>query len=188
MWKGKKVIDITGMKFGRLIAIKPTNIRRGRGIVWSCICDCGKEHLTSSISLRKGICKSCGCLKRYLTSERMKLEENLASFNNLMYKYKQGAKERNIAFTLSKEDFKQITKQNCYYCGIEPKQIRKDRLHLNGDYVHNGIDRLDSSRGYILENCVPCCKVCNYAKRNMSVNDFLNWIKKVYNYNLEREL
>ena len=33
MWKGKKVIDITGMKFGRLIAIKPTNIRRGRGIV-----------------------------------------------------------------------------------------------------------------------------------------------------------
>jgi hypothetical protein len=40
-------------------------------------------------------------------------------------------------------------------------------------YVYNGIDRLDSSKGYVLENCVPCCSEINWAKRVMSFEDFV---------------
>ena len=53
------------------------------------------------------------------------------------------------------------------------------------DYVLkcNGIDRIDSSKGYTVENSVPCCKYCNTAKNTMSVDEFLKWIGRVYKFN-----
>ena len=53
------------------------------------------------------------------------------------------------------------------------------------DYVLkcNGIDRIDSSKGYTVENSVACCKYCNTAKNTMSVDEFLKWIGRVYEFN-----
>jgi hypothetical protein len=51
---------------------------------------------------------------------------------------------------------------------------------MNGDYVYNGIDRLDSSRGYEMGNVVPCCKQCNWAKNDIPYDEFLDWIKRVH--------
>jgi len=48
------------------------------------------------------------------------------------------------------------------------------------DYTYNGLDRIDNAKGYILDNVVPCCKHCNYAKRNMSTEKFYNLIKSIY--------
>lgn len=47
-------------------------------------------------------------------------------------------------------------------------------------WKHNGIDRVDSSKGYTLDNCVPCCSKCNYAKHEMSVEEFKEYITNVY--------
>ena len=47
----------------------------------------------------------------------------------------------------------------------------------------NGLDRIDSSKGYSSENTVPCCKYCNTAKNTMSVNEFMEWVKRIYSYN-----
>ena len=57
----EKIIDLKGMKFGMLTALEMTNERRDNSVVWRCKCDCGKETLVSSHSLRKGSTKSCGC-------------------------------------------------------------------------------------------------------------------------------
>ena len=62
-----------------------------------------------------------------------------------------------------------------------PKQITKGRGN-NGDYIYNGIDRLDNSVGYTKENCVPCYKMCNYAKNKFTMEEFLIWINRVYHY------
>jgi hypothetical protein len=48
------------------------------------------------------------------------------------------------------------------------------------EYTYSGIDRLDNNIGYVSGNCVPCCSVCNYAKRDMTVDQFKNWIKRIY--------
>lgn len=56
--------DITGQRFGHLVAIEPTEERRDNSIVWRCVCDCGREHLVTAKDLRKGNTKSCGCQKR----------------------------------------------------------------------------------------------------------------------------
>ena len=54
--------DITGMRFGMLTAVEPTDLRSGGTVVWRCRCDCGREVLSSLHQLRSGYRKSCGCL------------------------------------------------------------------------------------------------------------------------------
>lgn len=55
---------ITGQKFGKLTALKPTDKRtKDRSIIWLCQCDCGKEKLVSSTKLISGDLISCGCLR-----------------------------------------------------------------------------------------------------------------------------
>ena len=57
-------IDITGRRYGKLIAICPTDRRNALGsIIWKCRCDCGKETEASVLELNSGNRKSCGCLR-----------------------------------------------------------------------------------------------------------------------------
>ncbi len=46
-------------------------------------------------------------------------------------------------------------------------------------FEYSGIDRVDSSVGYSMNNCIPCCKVCNWSKTNQSVGEFLAWAQRV---------
>lgn len=73
--------DITGLRFGKLVAIKPTEKRDNIGrIMWLCKCDCGNEVVVSGYCLRNGGTKSCGCLKpgspRKKESEMEKIKMN----------------------------------------------------------------------------------------------------------------
>ncbi len=54
--------DITGRRFTRWIAIRPTNKRNNGKVVWECLCDCGTIGFIISASLIYGSSKSCGCL------------------------------------------------------------------------------------------------------------------------------
>lgn len=59
------MVDITGMKFGKLTALEPSGKRTKDGqIVWKCLCDCGNITYVDAHSLRKGNTKTCGCSKR----------------------------------------------------------------------------------------------------------------------------
>jgi hypothetical protein len=60
--------DITGQRFGRLVALYPTGARsKDRGVVWHVRCDCGREFEATTKYL--GSIKSCGCLKREIASQ-----------------------------------------------------------------------------------------------------------------------
>lgn len=54
--------DITNQRFGRLVAIRPTNKRHGSHVVWVCKCDCGNIHCVNQSNLMTNHTKSCGCL------------------------------------------------------------------------------------------------------------------------------
>ena len=56
--------DLTGQRFGRLIALYPIEARRDKCVVWMCQCDCGTRKEIPSSDLTRNRVKSCGCLKR----------------------------------------------------------------------------------------------------------------------------
>lgn len=60
-----KKIDLTGRRFGRLVALRPCQYMKRRQTVWLCLCDCGNEKEVVYMDLKKGDTKSCGCLLRY---------------------------------------------------------------------------------------------------------------------------
>lgn len=154
-----------------------------------------EKYIVEKLSMRK-IAKLCGSsttiVHKYLNtynipirtiSDARKLPYGEASFNELFSNYKSKAKYKKIGFKLTKKQFRHLTSQCCYYCGQEPTQIYNRILHRNnGDYLYNGIDRVDNDEGYILSNCVPCCKHCNMAKNKFTVTKFKDWIKQSYNY------
>ena len=186
---GRNAIVLTGKKFGKLIVIERDNTALSGGGIharWICKCECGKELSISGISLTTGHTKSCGCLIGRDKPSGFKLSNGEASFNQLYRHYINSAKKRDLELSLSKEQFRYLTKQNCYYCNKLPQQISKTSNNT-GDYIYNGIDRLDNTQGYTLDNCVPCCEVCNRAKLTRTESEFRSWVIQVYRHYIKEE-
>lgn len=59
-----KALDITGQRFGKLIAIKRAGIDKRKNALWLCKCDCGGECVRALSNLKKRNAKSCGCLAK----------------------------------------------------------------------------------------------------------------------------
>ena len=180
--------DLTGQRFGKLQVIDLHERKiSSYGVMtsyWLCRCDCGKEKIASTLDLSSGHTSTCGC-GIIESGLKKRLPHGLASQNKLYGTYKGGAKKRGLCFELSFDFFLNITQQNCFYCGIEPYLV-KSSFPSNGSYTYNGIDRVDSSLGYIIGNVVPCCEKCNRAKMAMSREEFLDWIKRVYEYSFKQ--
>ncbi len=61
-----EVMDLTGRRFGRLIAIRFARRDERRVSWWLCLCDCGREKVVRMDFLRNGTTHSCGCLRKYM--------------------------------------------------------------------------------------------------------------------------
>ena len=93
--------------------------------------------------------------------------------------YKNRAKRKELTFSITKEEFLNIARKPCFYCG----KINSNYMiagKRNGGFYYNGIDRFDNNVGYIKENCTPCCKNCNKAKLDQTHEDFLSMVKSIY--------
>lgn len=166
--------DIVNKKFGRLTAIRPTVDRQ-----WECLCECGATVSVSRSDLLSGHTKSCGCLKRDVVYNR--IPSGRAGFFVVFKNYKRHAVGRNLEFNLSIEEFFDMTQRDCFYCGVEPCHIAvPQRQTAKGNFLYNGVDRLDNSIGYTSSNCVTCCGVCNKMKGTQSVENFINKINAIH--------
>lgn len=55
-------IDLTGMRFGRLVVVSRAGTVKGKA-TWNCQCDCGGVSVVPTTHLKSGNTKSCGCLR-----------------------------------------------------------------------------------------------------------------------------
>lgn len=56
--------DITGRRFGHLIAVEPVGFDKRGKQLWRCICDCGTETRELTTWLKTGRATSCGCVSK----------------------------------------------------------------------------------------------------------------------------
>lgn len=174
--------DITGQRFGRLIVVSYSHTNKFRKSCWVCKCDCGNEVIINRNALMSGNTTSCGCYNK----EVLSLPYGAAAANKVHYHYKSHAKRRGVPFEISKDRFLRLISSNCHYCGVGPSNYYgKDS---NGAIFYNGIDRIDSDKGYVEGNVVSCCRTCNYAKNKMGVSEFKEWLFRASSHMLNREL
>lgn len=184
--------DLTGLKFNRWTVVGFSHKDPWRTAIWDCKCDCGTEAKVLGHHLTKNKTISCGCFMSDFTHnlETGRLNEpGKSGFNTLLARYKRSAKEYDRLFELTNEEFYKITQSDCFYCGIEPYAISNgyysnEELKKHASYTYNGLDRVDTSKHYTLDNVVPSCKPCNYAKNNMSYTDFIIYLDRVTDFRL----
>lgn len=189
--------NLTGQIFGRLTVIKfytYKNVGNRRKDYWETRCECGNIKNILGNSLVSGGISSCGCLlkEHYSTlSEKARKRNSLpkgeASFNSILASYKDRAKKKKLKFHLSDEEFREFITSNCQYCDSIPINIC-NKKKSNGSFTYNGIDRLDNNKGYVKVNCITACEVCNKAKRDLTLEEFITWIQRISRSNNWKKL
>lgn len=171
----KPIKDIVNNEYNNIKVLSFSQMKGSRSY-WNCLCKCGNQFEVEKTNLIKGHTKSCGCIRKE-KSKIKKIPNVNSSFTETYRSYKQGAIKRNLSFELSKEEALDFFNGLCYYCKAEPTNIGRNR---HNEFRYNGIDRLDNNIGYIKENCVSCCKICNRMKSNHTMESFKNHIKTLY--------
>jgi len=173
--------DLTGQKFNRLLVLEENGRTKHKEVMWKCLCDCGTIKNITAYPLISGNIKSCGCYNKENQRTRNLKQSGISAAKLAFNQYKYNKKNR--SFQLAFDLVYDLFQQNCFYCGSKPKNISKSK-YSNGDFIYNGIDRLDSSKSYTSDNVVPCCAVCNFGKSNMSYYEFIGHITKIKNKDL----
>lgn len=95
-----------------------------------------------------------------------KLKERRESTKNRYSALKSRCKRLKKFLSISFEEYAEIVKNDCFYCGgiLPPAGF--------------GLDRIDSSLGYTINNVLPCCRVCNVLKNDKSVLELLEHLPK----------
>lgn len=160
-------LERIGMKFNMLTILEISGFKDYKGSRKAmCLvrCDCGKEAtllLDTVVSLKQ---ISCGCYRK---------KNKNSAFRDAYIRYRNGANQRDYLFSLTEQEFLELTQSDCHYCDSPPSILKE----TYGDtYVYNGIDRKDNAIGYEFANCLPCCTICNRAKNDMKYDDFVAWI------------
>ena len=167
-------IDLLGQMFGAWLVTDRAN-NKGKSAAWLCRCICGTERVVRAMDLRSHGSLSCGCRARVnvaMGNKRRALNDDLAAINLLFRWYKRSAKERGLIFALSLEQFRTLTSSSCFYCGCAPHKVVMNPSG-SSTYIYNGVDRKDNSIGYLPANCLPCCHVHNFMRRDLSIEQFI---------------
>jgi hypothetical protein len=125
--------------------------------------DCGGSQVCEHDRIRT-VCKECGGTSscNHLNESRECVVCDPKSVFKRMGRRAKG--ERGISFDFSYEDFLIFVTSPCFYCDSPSP---------------NGIDRIDSSAGYVLSNCRSCCKICNIMKMAHPEQTFFEHIRKI---------
>lgn len=109
-------------------------------------------------------------IKKYLQTHKEQTKKQRRKYHMTMdYKfsyYQTNAKIKGFTFNITLNEFSKLLSQPCHYCGGEGY----------------GLDRIDSSIGYLEGNIVPCCSMCNYMKRTYTEDEFIEQCVKIANY------
>lgn len=189
-----KLIDLTGKRFGRLVAKNYLGNRR-----WNCLCDCGKETSPLALNLTKGNTKSCGCIR---IEKRHEIPRKHGFYGTKAYKSWCSIKKRctnpkDPAYKnygekgiLLCNEWLNDPKAFCEYVGVAPSE-------------KHSIDRIDNSKGYEpgnvrwaddygqANNRTNNVKIEFQGQSFQSISDFIRWLAPQLNVkkvSLQREL
>lgn len=176
-----KFTDLTNQRVGRLLVIEVDKERtRPKHRYWFCKCDCGNvKSVSSNVLLDKRIV-SCGCYNVEIISKGF--EDISGSYWSRIRK---GARIRKLDFEITIEDaWKLFISQDrkCKFTGIELKFGNKKAGSTAS------LDRIDSSKGYTIDNIQWVHKTVNIIKMALPDEVFIFWCRKVSENTKDREL
>jgi len=173
----KSRVNLLGRLCGRLKVVEYIGIDlRRKQTLWRCRCICGNpedvfRHTVqlTSITFRH----NCGCIAR----EENKFKPRLKPFEHMFRRFLKNCEKRGYSNSLTYEDFVKFSNTKiCHYCD-EPI-CWEAHGQRSGSQYH--LDRKDNAVDYTINNCVVCCKRCNYLKGAKFTYDEWKAMAKAY--------
>lgn len=185
--------DITGQRFGKLIAIRPTDKRDGTNIIWELKCDCGNITYAGTGNLNSGHTRSCGCLLR----DTIFIDLTGQKFSRLTVLREDGHIGDRIVWeckcdcgNITRVDGRHLKSGSTQSCGCLQREMvtgennhnynpnKTDEERLKKRYVL-GKHTLDGFRNKVYEKDKYTCRVCGQVGGELNAHhlDGWNWAK-----------
>lgn len=160
--------DLTNMRFGSLVAIKPSeNHVLGQKVFWDCLCDCGTITQVNTENLLSGATKSCGCVR----SHGETLISAILTLNNISFK-----KEKTFKDFVTEKGYPyrfDFWVENKYIIEFDGVQHYKTGGWTSTEKLAENqfSDRIKTE--YCLKNNIPIIRIPYTHLNNMCLNDLL---------------
>jgi len=173
---GQNTKDMTGQTFGSLTVIErdynTRNNRKAKLALWKCKCVCGKICSAVGAELRGGKTKTCGCRKGIKSRRNFQGYGDISKSKWRVLVY--NAEQRNIPFDLTIEQIDDLFKKQdkkCRFTGLP--------LEINGNKGTASLDRIDSFKGYTIDNVQWVHKDVNKLKGQFSEEEFIKLCRNI---------
>jgi hypothetical protein len=176
-----RIIDLSGKKFDFLTVIELSSRDKLKGkTYWRCICDCGTERVVASSVLNsKSSIARCDNCKAFADKKlRWKGYEEISG--DFYRSISDGAASRGFDFLVSIEDLWSLFLKQDKKCALSGQFLilSKGRRHEVGTA---SLDRIDSSKGYCIENIQWVHKNINIMKGDFSQEYFIKLCHAIAN-------
>lgn len=145
---GRKAIDLTGKRFGKLTAISIDHkSEESTRVYWKCVCECGGNRIVSNDHLRNGDITDCGCYRKHLShwNKHGMSDSRLYRIWSLM---------KGRCFNEKRKEYKNYGGRGISVCSewLDAKTFIEWALK-NGYEDNLTLDRIDNDKGYQPNNC-----------------------------------
>lgn len=146
-----KLIDLTGQRFGRLAVLSRAENTVHRKTRWLCNCDCGNTKIVTGVELRKGDTKSCGCLRKEVSSKNATVKHR--AIKTRLYGIWRGMKKRTCE--PNNKGYQYYGGRGITVCNEWKNDftVFRDWALQNGYSDSLTIDRIDNDKEYSPDNC-----------------------------------
>jgi len=181
--------DISGRRFGNLLVVglggyytPPGGGPRHRQ--WRSKCDCGNILDVSYSRLKSGKKTCCGCCVQYQSGKEKRNWKGFGEISGTIWsQLRRSAQDRNIAFDLTIEEaWGLFLRQNreCALTGISIGFSPTLRQDISKNTA--SLDRIDNTKGYMIDNVQWVHVKINYMKSDMSQEEFIIWCKRTVDH------
>lgn len=170
--------NLIGKRIGMLTVVNYTeNFSRAGNRLWECKCDCGNTRLAVDRSIMTGNVTSCGCKRQNKNNPRFSGYQEL--HGRYMSNLRQGARNRGLSWEINAKIAYNLLVAQQFICALSGRALV---LGAYGVIQTASLDRIDSKKGYTLENIQWVHKDINRMKMAFDETYFIKTCEEITKY------
>lgn len=171
--------DLTGNVYGMLTVIgMKQDLSKSRDWRCECRCECGNIHIVHYSSLWQNKTTSCGCRRDQYKKNTGKNSKQFTGYEGVTGSHynniRKGAIQRNINFNLTPKDLWELALKQNQRC-----KLTNLPLDFTNKNTTASLDRIDSTKGYELNNIQWVYKSVNVMKNVFETDYFISLCKLI---------
>ena len=173
--------NLTGNKYGRLTVIGPADRKGSKHRYWSCLCSCGNVTPIRHNHLTGQTVRSCGCSHFYTGNKHAAWKGYKSIPGTYLSVVKQSARKRNLPFEVSLRQMWNVFEHQKGKCALSGEPLVFNKILRSTD-GNASLDRIDSSRGYTIDNIQWVHKSINVMKQDLTDAEFVAFCHKIVSF------